>query len=105
MDLEVLLPQFQHIFFYKNYKIFTLSLIVLILISSLSSIVALFFVLFFLSGKMFLPISLMVIPAFYIIITGYVNIIAGIPFLDVLKYLRILLITEITPIPYISCQA
>ena len=74
-----------YFFYTENYKIFTLSLIVLILISSLSSIVALFFVLFFLSGKMFLPISLMVVPASYIIITGYVNIIAGIPFLDVLK--------------------
>ena len=74
-----------YFFAIKQYYKFLFSFIVLIFISSLSSIMALFFVLIFISKRMILPMLLFIAPIAYTIIIGYINIIASIPFVDVLK--------------------
>ncbi len=74
-----------YFFAIKQYYKFLFSFIVLIFISSLSSIMALFFVLIFISKRMILPMLLFIVPIAYTIIIGYINIIASIPFVDVLK--------------------
>ncbi len=74
-----------YFFAIKKYYKFLFSFIVLIFISSLSSIIALFFILIFISKRMAIPMLLIVAPIAYTIIIGYINIIASIPFIDVLK--------------------
>jgi len=74
-----------YFFTIKRYNKFLLSFIVLIFISSLSSIIALLFILVFLSKRMVVPMLVIITPIVYTIIIGYINTLASIPFIDVLK--------------------